>query len=329
MTLKSRAVLVTGAGGFVGSHLVENLILKGFNVKCFVRYNSRNDAGLLKDINSSLFNEIDIISGDLRDYHTVCQAVKGVDVIFHLGALIAIPYSYKHPKDVIDININGTLNVLTAAKNYSISKVVHTSTSEVYGTANYVPIDEKHPLQAQSPYAASKISADKIAESFYCSYNLPIATIRPFNIYGPRQSARAVIPTIITQALNNEDIYLGSLRPTRDYTYVTDTVEAFIKIAESDISIGKTYNIGSNKEISIGNLAQTIINLINPSCKIIQEDKRKRPQKSEVEQLRADNTLALNEIHWQPSISLKEGLSRTINWFKATVQNYSVKDYII
>jgi len=329
MSLKTKTVLVTGAGGFVGSHLVEELVKKGYNVKCFIRYNSRNDAGFLKDINSSIFDNIEIISGDLRDYHAIYQCIKGVNIVFHLGALIAIPYSYKHPKDVIDININGTFNILNAAKNVSIDKIVHTSTSEVYGTAQYVPIDEKHPLHAQSPYSASKIGADKIAESFYCSYNLPVATIRPFNIYGPRQSARAVIPTIISQALTQSTIHLGSLTPTRDYTFVKDTVDAFIKIAESDNTIGKTYNIGSNKEISIGDLAQIIFKLTNSDCTIIQEQKRMRPQKSEVERLWADSTQAWNDIKWKPSISLKEGLSKTISWFKTRFQNYQTKEYVI
>jgi len=327
--MKKKYILITGAGGFVGSHLLETLLTRNYNVKCLVRYNSRNDTGLLTEIPKNLINEVEIVSGDLRDYDAIYQAMKGIDIVFHLGALIAIPYSYKHPKDVIDTNIIGTFNVLNAARNVSVEKVIHTSTSEVYGTALYVPIDEKHPLQAQSPYSASKISADKIAESFYCSYDLPVATIRPFNIYGPRQSARAVIPTIITQALSNNNVFLGSLSPKRDYTYVSDTIEAFIQIAQLDTTIGQTFNIGSNSDISIGELAQKICNLTNPNCKIIQEKKRMRPEKSEVNRLWADNSKALNEIQWSPKVTLEEGLSKTINWIRSNLQRFQSKDYVI
>ena len=327
--MKKKYILITGAGGFVGSHLLETLLTRNYNVKCLVRYNSRNDTGLLTEIPKNLINEVEIVSGDLRDYDAIYQAMKGIDIVFHLGALIAIPYSYKHPKDVIDTNIIGTFNVLNAARNVSVEKVIHTSTSEVYGTALYVPIDEKHPLQAQSPYSASKISADKIVESFYCSYDLPVATIRPFNIYGPRQSARAVIPTIITQALSNNNVFLGSLSPKRDYTYVSDTIEAFIQIAQLDTTIGQTFNIGSNSDISIGELAQKICNLTNPNCKIIQEKKRMRPEKSEVNRLWADNSKALNEIQWSPKVTLEEGLSKTINWIRSNLQRFQSKDYVI
>jgi len=329
MSIISKRILVTGSGGFVGSHLVEALLLKGYTVKCMVHYNSRNDCGLLSYISQKLIKDVEIISGDLRDYHAVSQALKRIDIVFHLGALIAIPYSYKHPKDVIDTNIMGTFNVLNAAKEHSINKVIHTSTSEVYGTAKYVPINEEHPLQAQSPYSASKISADKIADSFWCSYNLPVATIRPFNTYGPRQSARAVIPTMIIQALTQDTMHLGSLTPTRDYTYVSDTVEAFIQIAKNDQAIGKTYNIGSNMEISIGDLAKKVCDVANPNCKVIQEKKRMRPNNSEVERLWADNSKALKELEWKPRVSLEEGLCNTISWIKDNIHRYQTKEYVI
>jgi len=329
MSITSKKILVTGAGGFVGSHLVETLLLKGYKIKCFVRYNSRNDFGLLSEIPTKLFSEVEIIRGDLRDYHALYKSLQGVDIVFHLGALVAIPYSYKYPKDVIDTNIIGTFNVLNASKEHSIDKIIHTSTSEVYGTAVYVPIDENHPLQGQSPYSASKISADKIAESFFYSYNLPVATIRPFNIYGPRQSLRAVIPTMITQALSKDTINLGSLTPTRDFTFITDTVEAFIKIARNDKTIGKTYNIGSNKEISIDDLAKKICTLTNPNCEIIQEKIRMRPQNSEVERLRADNSIALKDLNWKPCISLEKGLRKTIHWIKTNIHKYGTKEFIL
>jgi len=329
MDIKSSKILVTGSGGFVGSHLVEKLLSKGYHVKCFVRYNSRNDHGLLAKIPKNFLKDVEIVSGDLRDYDAIFQALKGIDIVFHLGALIAIPYSYNNPKDVIDTNIIGTFNVLNAAKYFSIDKVIHTSTSEVYGTALYVPIDEKHPLQGQSPYSASKISADKIAESFYFAYDLPVATIRPFNIYGPRQSERAVIPTVIRQAICNNNIYLGSLTPKRDYTYISDTIEAFIKIAQLDETIGQTYNIGSSSNITIGELAKKICNLIDPSIKIIQENKRMRPEKSEVKCLLADNSKAIKNLKWTPKTSLDEGLYKTIQWIKSNLQHFQSDDYII
>ena len=272
-----KKVLVTGAGGFIGSHLIERLIDLGADVKGFVRYNSRNDWGLLEIIPSQKLDSLQIISGDLQDYDAVFSAVRDVDVIFHLGSLISIPYSYIRPRDTIENNILSTLNILTAARDLGVEKVVHTSSSEVYGTALYVPIDEKHPLQGQSPYSASKIGADKIAESFYCSFDLPVATIRPFNTYGPRQSARAIIPTIITQAIEQEKIKLGSLFPTRDYTFVKDTVNGFISTAESKSSIGEVINIGSNFEISMGDLAQRISSLLNKDIEIVQDSSRVRP----------------------------------------------------
>jgi dTDP-glucose 4,6-dehydratase len=309
-----KKVLVTGAGGFIGSHLIERLIDLGADVKGFARYNSRNDWGLLEIIPPQKLDSLQIVSGDLQDFDAVFSAVRDVDVIFHLGSLISIPYSYIRPRDTIENNILSTLNILTAARDSGVEKVVHTSSSEVYGTALYVPIDEKHPLQGQSPYSASKIGADKIAESFYCSFDLPVATIRPFNTYGPRQSARAIIPTIITQAIEQEKIKLGSLFPTRDYTFVKDTVNGFIKMAESKSSIGEVINIGSNFEISMGDLAQRISSLLNKDIEIVQDSSRVRPLKSEVKRLWCDNAKAKRLLGWEPQVSLDEGLKETIDW---------------
>ena len=309
-----KKVLVTGAGGFIGSHLIERLIDLGADVKGFARYNSRNDWGLLEIIPPQKLDSLQIVSGDLQDYDAVFSAVRDVDVIFHLGSLISIPYSYIRPRDTIENNILSTLNILTAARDLGVEKVVHTSSSEVYGTALYVPIDEKHPLQGQSPYSASKIGADKIAESFYCSFDLPVATIRPFNTYGPRQSARAIIPTIITQAIEQEKIKLGSLFPTRDYTFVKDTVNGFISTAESKSSIGEVINIGSNFEISMGDLAQRISSLLNKDIEITQDSSRVRPLKSEVKRLWCDNAKAKRLLGWEPQVSLDEGLKETIEW---------------
>jgi dTDP-glucose 4,6-dehydratase len=322
MNWSKKSVLITGAGGFIGSHLTEHLLDLNANVKAFVRYNSRNDWGLLELLPSEKLNQIEVIMGDLKDADAVRHAAKGVDIIYHLGSLIAIPYSYIHPRETIETNILGALNVLTAAKENGIEKLVHTSTSEVYGTAKYVPIDENHPLQGQSPYSASKIGADKIAESFYRSFDLPIAIIRPFNTYGPRQSARAVIPTIITQGLTREKIFLGSLHPTRDYTYVKDVVEGFIKVAESPKSAGEVINIGSNFEISIGDLANKIISLIGKNAEIITDPVRVRPQDSEVERLRCDNTKAKRLLGWEPTTPLNGGLKKTIDWISDNVNLY-------
>ena len=309
-----KKVLVTGAGGFIGSHLIESLVDLGADVLGFVRYNSRNDWGLLEILPRHKLDSLQIVSGDLKDYDAVLGAAKDVDVIFHLGSLISIPYSYNRPRDTIENNVSSTLNVLTAARDLGVEKIVHTSSSEVYGSALYIPIDEKHPLQGQSPYSASKIGADKIAESFYCAYDLPVATIRPFNTYGPRQSARAIIPTIITQAIQQETIKLGSLFPTRDYTYVKDTVNGFIKVAESDRSIGEVINIGSNFEVSMGDLAGKISSLLDKKIDIIQDSSRVRPEKSEVQRLWCDNAKARRLLDWEPQVSLDEGLQETIEW---------------
>jgi dTDP-glucose 4,6-dehydratase len=298
-------------------------------VKAFVRYNSRNDCGQLEYLPENILSKIKVIAGDLRDSDAIRDAVVDTDIIFHLGSLIAIPYSYVHPMEVIDTNVLGTTNVLMAAKDNDVEKIIHTSTSEVYGTARYVPIDEKHPLQGQSPYSASKIGADMIAYSFCTSFKLPVAIIRPFNTYGPRQSARAVTPTIITQALTKKVIQLGSLHPTRDLTFVTDTIEGFIKVAEEEKSIGEVINIGSGFEISVGDLAEKIVKLSKSKAKIETDKKRIRPKDSEVERLWADCTKARKLLGWQPQMKLDDGLKRTITWISDHIDEYKVGMYTI
>ena len=327
MNWQDKKVLVTGAGGFIGSHLVERLLKLGSQVRAFVRYNSRNDIGQIRFIPSDLRKELQIVAGDLRDYHAVGNAMKGIEIIFHLGALISIPYSYLHPREVVETNILGTLNILNAAREGRVKKVVHTSTSEVYGTAIYIPIDERHPLQGQSPYSASKIGADMLAESFYRSFDLPVSIIRPFNTYGPRQSARAVIPAIITQVLTKDKISLGSLLPTRDFTYVDDIIKAFILIADSDKSIGRCINIGSNFTISIGDLTQKIVNILGKKIKILEDTKRIRPTKSEVYRLQADYQMAKELLNWESKISLDEGIKRTIDWISNNLHLYDAERY--
>ncbi|HSJ53226.1 MAG TPA: SDR family NAD(P)-dependent oxidoreductase, partial [Anaerolineae bacterium] len=269
MNWANRSVLVTGAGGFIGSHLTERLAREGARVRAFVRYNSRSDAGLLSLLAAPLLADVEIVAGDLRDGEAVRAAMQGIDVVFHLGALIAIPYSYLHPREVVETNVLGTLNVLLAARDLGTARVVHTSTSEVYGTARYTPIDEEHPLQGQSPYSASKIGADKLAESFYRSFGLPVATLRPFNTYGPRQSARAVIPTIITQAIVADSIRLGALEPRRDFTYVLDTVDAFLRMGHHDAAVGQEVNAGADASISVGELAALILSLMGRDLPIV------------------------------------------------------------
>ena len=278
--------------------------------------------GLLAALPGEVFRQIEIVSGDLRDVEAVRAAVKGVDTVFHLGALIAIPYSYRHPREVVEVNVMGTLNVLMAGRDHSVRRIVHTSTSEVYGTGQYVPIDEKHPLQGQSPYSASKIGADKIVESFVRSFGLPVATLRPFNTYGPRQSARAVIPTIITQALTCDEIRLGSLEPKRDFTYVTDTAEGFVRMATVDAAIGQEVNIGADSTISIGELTNKIMALVGRELPVVAEDVRKRPERSEVMRLWADNRKARELIGWTPGVSLDEGLTRTIEWIRGNLGRF-------
>jgi NAD dependent epimerase/dehydratase len=329
MDWTGKKVLVTGAGGFIASHLVERMVSEGANVRAFVRYNSRNDYGMLKLIPSDVFSKIELIQGDLRDNEAVRNAVKGIDTVFHLGALIAIPYSYVNPREVIDVNIMGTLNILMAARDFGTRCVVHTSTSEVYGTAQYIPIDEKHPLQGQSPYSASKIGADRIAESFYRSFGIPVVILRPFNTYGPRQSARAVIPTIITQALTHNEVKLGSLDPSRDFTFVRDTVNGFIKVAEAENVWGEEVNLGNDNTIRIGDLANKIFEIIGKTPKVTLDTQRVRPNKSEVMKLWASNQKAKELIGWEPRISLDEGLRLTIEWISAHLDLYRPDQYTV
>lgn len=317
MELKNKKVLVTGADGFIGSHLVERLLDEGCYVKAFCYYNSFNSWGWIDSFPKEKINQLEIFTGDVRDPNGVREAMKGCDIVFHLAALIAIPYSYHSPDSYVDTNIKGTLNIVQAAKDLGIQKVLVTSTSEVYGTALYVPIDEKHPRQGQSPYSATKIGADHLADSFYRSFNLPVTIVRPFNTFGPRQSARAVIPTIITQLLAGKtEIKLGAIHPTRDLLFVKDTVNGFVEIAKSDRTIGEEINIATCSEITVGDLAQKLIDSINPSAKIITDDVRLRPEKSEVERLFGSNNKILELTNWKQKTSLDEGLKLTIDWFK-------------
>ncbi len=309
-------VLITGAGGFIGSHLTERMVELGANVRGMVHYNSRNNWGLIEVLPKNIQKEIEIFTGDVQDPFSVQKAMADREVVFHLAALIAIPYSYMAPASYVDTNVKGTLNVMQAGLQSNVSKIVHTSTSETYGTAIYTPIDEKHPLQGQSPYSASKIGADKIAESYYLSFNLPVATIRPFNTYGPRQSARAVIPTIISQALTRDKIKLGSLTPVRDLNYAKDTANGFIKIAESEATIGKVVNVGFGKGITIGELAQKIAQLLHKDILIETDEARIRPEKSEVMQLICDNHLAKELTGWEPQYTLEQGLMETIEFIR-------------
>ena len=324
---KGRKVLVTGGGGFIGSRLVEVLMRSGAQVRAFVRYNSRGDAGLLRTLSPYVLGETEIIPGDLRDEDAVRKAVADREVVFHLGALISIPYSYLHPAEVVETNIMGTLNVLLACRDLGVQRLVHTSTSEVYGTARTAPISESHPLQGQSPYSASKIGADKLAESFYCAYDLPVITVRPFNTYGPAQSARAVIPTIITQALTCDTIHLGNLDSTRDFTYVDDTVNGFLRAAESTAGLGEVFNLGTGEEIRIGDLANKVIAMVDREVKIDLRPERLRPEKSEVMRLISDNRRAREVLGWSPEISLDEGLKRTIHWISENISQYRVGKY--
>jgi NAD dependent epimerase/dehydratase len=327
-SLSNKTILVTGAGGFIGSHLVEALATQGARVRAFVRYTSRADIGLLSQLPPELLSRVEIIAGDLRDADALRKALKDCQLVFHLGALISIPYSYLHPAEVAEVNFMGTLNILQACLELGVERLVHTSTSEVYGTARQVPISEAHPLQGQSPYSASKIGADKLAESFHCTYNLPVVTVRPFNTFGPRQSARAVIPTIITQALVRDEILLGSLDTLRDFTYVSDTVAGFLRAAESGPeAIGATYNLGTGVEVSIGDLAEKIVRLVDRPVRIRLDASRLRPEKSEVGRLLSDNSLARWVLGWTPSISLDEGLSRTIAWIRQNLDHYRIGTY--
>lgn len=327
MRLDGATVLVTGAGGFIGSHLVEELSANGARVRAFVRYNSRADKGNLRLVAPEVFEQLDMMLGDLRDPGAVLSAAEGADVIFHLGALIAIPYSYIHPREVVETNVLGTLNVLEAARRTAPARVVHISTSEVYGTARFVPISEIHPMRGQSPYSASKIGADRVAESYYRAFGVPVVTVRPFNSYGPRQSTRAVIPTIITQALSGNRLVLGSTAPTRDFTFVTDTVRGMIRAAEADGVEGLEVNLATGNEISIGALAERILAKVGFAGSIEVDEQRLRPEKSEVERLCGDATLARQRLGWEPVVDLDEGLERTIEWLRTNLSLYSPDHY--
>lgn len=325
-----KKVLVTGADGFIGSHLTEALLEEGYDVKAFAYYNSFNTWGWLDTIDKNKLKEIEVFTGDIRDPNGVRTAMKGVDQVFHLAALIAIPFSYHSPDAYVDTNIKGTLNVLQAARDLGTERIMVTSTSEVYGTAQYVPIDEKHPYQGQSPYSATKIGADRLAESFYRSFDLPVSIVRPFNTYGPRQSARAVIPTIITQLLaGKEEIKLGALSPTRDFNYVKDTAAGFIAISKSDKTIGEEINIATQTEISIGDLAQEIISQINPKAKIICDEQRLRPEKSEVNRLLGANAKIKELTDWQQKYTFAEGIAETIAWLREHLDAYKPDIYNI
>lgn len=327
MNWAGKKVLVTGAGGFIGSHLTEALVSLGAKTRALVLYDSLGAAGWLDE--SRLRSEIEIIAGDICDRDTVKRAAQDTEIIFHLASLIAIPYSYYAPESYVRTNVEGTLNVMRVAREAGVGLVVHTSTSEVYGTARYVPIDEGHPLQAQSPYSASKIGADKVAEAFSLSFNLPVVTVRPFNTFGPRQSARAVIPTIISQCLNGSVVRLGNLETTRDLNYVSSTVDGFLKSAAVPAAVGQTINLGSGREISIGALAKLIAQLCGHEVTIETDSQRIRPEKSEVERLLADNTLAANLLGWKPGVTLEEGLMKTIEWMRQNAHRYRPDVYAI
>ena len=326
---QDKQVLVTGAGGFIASHLVERLARLGAKVRALVRYNSSGFAGFLQQPPQELKAKIEIVAGDLRDRETVQKAADGMEIVFHLGALISIPFSYRHPDAVVETNILGTMNILQVCRTLQTPRVVHTSTSEVYGSAITVPIDENHPLQGQSPYSASKIAADKLAESFYCAYGLPVVTVRPFNTYGPRQSARAVIPSIICQVLSRDVLHMGSQDTTRDFTYVSDTVNGFIKAAEAPKDAeGQVFNLGTGTEISIGDLAQMIITLSGRAVEIVVDEDRLRPQKSEVTRLLSNNAKAREQLGWQPQVSMKAGLIQTMQWIRENIHLYDPDRYV-
>ena len=321
-------ILITGAGGFIGSHLTEELVGQGEEVRAFVRYNSRDERGLLEDLPKEIQNQIEVVPGDLKDPDGVKKALKGCSKVFHLGALIAIPYSYIHPFDFIQTNVVGLAHLLNAClEEGTMERVIHTSTSEVYGTAQYIPIDEKHPLQAQSPYAASKIAADKLAESYYLSFGLPIATLRPFNTFGPRQSLRAIIPTIISQAIGDKKIRLGNTQPRRDFLFVKDTVRGFIQLGKCEGAVGKVVNIGTGTDISIEELVKKILGLLGKQGEIEVEDRRIRPEKSEVMQLLSDTRLAQKLFQWTPRYALEAGLRETIEWYQKNLSRFKVGSY--
>ncbi|MDP6700785.1 MAG: SDR family NAD(P)-dependent oxidoreductase [Candidatus Latescibacteria bacterium] len=322
-------ILVTGAGGFIGSHLVETLVKADKHVRAFVRYTSRNAPGHLENLDPETASGIELYHGDFEDFAAVARAVEGVDKVFHLGALIAIPYSYAHPVDVVQANVLGTLNVLEACRHAGTGRVVLMSSSEVYGTARYAPIDEEHPLQGQSPYAATKIAADKLGESYHLSYDLPLAIARPFNTYGPRQSARAVIPALIVQGLTRDEVEVGNLHPTRDFCFVRDTVAGLVAIGESDQAIGEVINLGTGSEISIGDLAQEIADILGRPLKLREDAQRLRPAASEVDRLLAANAKAKELLGWSPQWALRQGLEETARWIEAHLDQYQPGRYAV
>jgi NAD dependent epimerase/dehydratase len=326
--LQHQTVLVTGAGGFIGSHLTEALVQKGARVRALIKYNSRNDWGNIERLPKEIQNELEIIAGDITDPFFVRNAVKGCQTVFHLAALIGIPYSYIAPQHYVQVNVQGTLNVLEACRSEGVAKLVHTSTSETYGTAQYTPIDEQHPMQGQSPYSASKIGADKMAESYYRSFDLPVATIRPFNTFGPRQSARAVIPTMISQALERGEIHVGSLTPVRDFLYVKDTAQGFIRVAESDASIGQVINVGTGKAVTMRETLEEILDILGKSdMPVFTDEQRVRPDKSEVQVLLCNNEKAKTLLGWQPTYTFREGLVETIEAIRQSLSLYKTAIY--
>jgi len=329
MDLSGKQVLLTGAGGFIGSHLAQRLVEAGARVRALVRYNSRNHWGFLEQLPAAILEEIEIVPGDITDPHSITKTVQGCSVVFHLAALIAIPYSYRAPMQYVTVNCGGTLNLLEAARAHGVEKFIHTSTSETYGTARYVPIDEEHPLQGQSPYEASKIGAAKLAEAYHLSFDLPVVTVRPFNTYGPRQSARAIVPTIITQALCGDTINLGNLEPRRDLTFVSDVVEGFLRAAMVPEAVGQVINLGSGQTVSVAELAEAITQILGKHKTIVPTAERSRPAKSEVWLLECDNRKAKNLLGWQPRTSLIEGLTQTMAYIEAHLQEYKPEIYNI
>lgn len=327
--VEGQTALVTGAGGFIGAHLCESLVRKGAKVRALARYNSRNERGALDWLDREVVSEVEVLLGDLRDIESVTAAVTGVEVVFHLGAQIAIPYSYVNPRDFFATNVVGSLNVAQASLASGVARVIHTSTSEVYGTAQEIPITERHPLEAQSPYAASKIGADKLMESFWRSFELPVTILRPFNTYGPFQSARAVIPTIISQALGGGIIRLGSLHPRRDLTFVTDTVAGFIAASTSPAAIGRTFQLGTGRDVTVGDLVKLVGSRLGRELKVEVDDDRIRPPQSEVERLISDPRLAHELTGWKPEVTLEDGLARTIGWIQANLTRYRIDEYAI
>jgi NAD dependent epimerase/dehydratase len=329
MSLNGRAVLVTGAGGFIGGHLVAELVRQGASVRAFVRYNSRNERGTLDWLHRDIVTELDVVLGDLRDVESVANAVEGTDVILHLGAQVAIPYSYVNPRDFFETNVLGTLNVAQAALRECVERLVHTSTSEVYGSAQTIPITEQHPLEPQSPYAASKLAADKLMDAWHRSFDLPVTILRPFNTFGPFQSARAVVPTIVTQALAEQPVRLGSLHPRRDLTFVADTVAGFIAAAQAPEAVGETLQLGTGVDVSVGDLVRIVGDLLGRELVVETDSERVRPAKSEVERLISDPSRARELMGWEPSVDLREGLAQTMEWIERNASRYRTDHYVI